>query len=158
MGIRAAYEDPAVYEYLRFKNTLAPTNCNALYASGDIRPVLITDGGTELFVELEETCKFVDPQKLPGFKEYQLKPEEIKKQEAEKAAADAAEAVRSQKLPGRNWLETREAVAAANARGKAASSSYTGATPTDIAQGEAMYKREVEAREAARSRHPSGRI
>jgi hypothetical protein len=85
MSLRAAYEDPAIYRYLKLKNTLAATDCNAHYSDGKVLPVLIRDQGSELFVELEDSYTFVHPQKLPGFKEYQLKPEGRVQQEAEAA-------------------------------------------------------------------------
>jgi hypothetical protein len=95
------------YTYAHFRSTLAESDCNAILSDGNnaytVLPVLIEDGGTKLYVEIE--YRFYDPTKLPNFARYELRPEERAKQEAEKAAADSVE--KSKKLPGKNWLEEK---------------------------------------------------
>jgi hypothetical protein len=151
-----ALRDADAYGYAKFRSTLAETDCNCVLSDGTVLPVLIEDGGTKLYVEIE--YRFYDPTKLPNFARFDLRPEEIERHKTEKAAADALAVARAHKLPGRNWLETREAAAAANARGLAGSSNYAAATQADIATGEAQYQREARARDDARAKHRSGRI
>jgi hypothetical protein len=149
------------YNYVKFKSTLAESDCNAIYETGPnaytIRPVLIRDGGTELFVELDN-YSFRHPETLPNFVRYELTAQERDRREAEKATADAAAAARAQKLPGRNWEETRAAAAARNAQALTASRNYTGATQADIAAGQKQYEAEVTERESARQKHTRSRI
>jgi hypothetical protein len=103
------------YAYAKFRSTLAESDCNAILSDGTVLLVLIEDQGTKLYVEID--YKFFDPATLPNFVRYELRPEERAKQEAEKAAAEAAD--KSKKLPGRNWLETRQAVEAQHRQGTA---------------------------------------
>jgi hypothetical protein len=95
------------YSYAKFRSTLAESDCNAIFSDGTVLPVLIEDGGEKLYVEIE--YRFYDPEKLPNFVRYDLRPHEREKIEAEKAAAEAAEAERNQKLSGSNWIESRAA-------------------------------------------------
>lgn len=141
------------YRYAAFRSTLADSDCNAIFANGDVLPVLIEDGGTELYIEHE--YRFYPPVQFPGFVKFQTKPEEIQKREAEKAAAEAAEAARAQKLGGSNWRETQADVALRNAR--ALSERYSGAHAKDSA-GEAQYKGQATEFEAARAKHTRSRI
>jgi len=156
MSIESLREGDAL-AYLRLKEQMIPSDCNALFGSGNsisIEPVFIFQDK----YCVERNYGFYEAEKLPNFSRFEVKPEERAKQEAEKAAADAAKAARSQTLPGRNWLETRRAVEAANARGLAASSNYTAATQAEIAQGEAYYDREAADRVTAREKHAKSRI
>lgn len=60
--------------YLRFRQNLADTDCNAVFSNGSILPVLIRNGGSELFVELTDYT-FHDPEKLTGFARFERKPD-----------------------------------------------------------------------------------
>ena len=55
------------YGYAKFRSTLADSDCNAIFRTGENSyqtvPVLIRDGGTECFIETDE-YRFVNPEKL----------------------------------------------------------------------------------------------
>lgn len=125
MSIRAAYEDPRAYEYLKLKNTLTETGSDAVFADGVKRRAFIVSGDENkdlaqqrIFVELEN-YSFADPRRLPGFQSFQLSDEEKAWQQAELQKQQAAEAARSHKLPGTNWDETRQAAQAVAAHAMA---------------------------------------
>jgi hypothetical protein len=62
---------------LRFRQSLMPSDCNAVFSDGRKVPVFIrkVDGADELWLDLDD--RFLDPRKMAGFKTFELKPEEI---------------------------------------------------------------------------------
>jgi|SRR6267378_4162173 len=62
---------------LRFRQSLLPSDCNAVFSDGSKIPIFIrrVNGVDELWLDLND--RFIDPRKMPGFKEFELKPEEI---------------------------------------------------------------------------------
>ncbi len=62
-------------DYLRLKSAFKPSDCNALFSDGRKLPVIIRPDTGQLAVEIED--RLFDPQKLPNFQKFELKPEEI---------------------------------------------------------------------------------
>ena len=85
--------------YLRFKQNLADTDCNAVFSNGTILPVLIRNGGSQLFVELPDYT-FNDPEKLPGFARFEHKPDA-------QPRVEETPPVESTKITGRTWAEQK---------------------------------------------------
>jgi len=85
--------------YLRFRQNLADTDCNAVFSSGPILPVLIRNGGSQLFVELPNYT-FQDPEKLPGFLRFEHKPDA-------QPRVEETPPVESAKITGSTWAEQK---------------------------------------------------
>jgi hypothetical protein len=62
---------------LRFRQSLLPSDCNAVFSDGRKIPVFIrkVNGAEELWLDLDD--RFIDPRKMQGFKTFELKAEEI---------------------------------------------------------------------------------
>jgi len=148
------------YRYLRLREQIEsrPTDSNSVYSSGETRPVFVYSmSGKDTFVVEGDDYKFYPAQNLPGrvWVKWETKPEIVAEREAEKRAAEIAEAAKEQKLKGSNWLETTQDVQRRNAQ--KLSAQYSSRHPKDTAA-EAQYSREVSEREAARQRHAKSRI
>jgi len=102
--------------YLRFKQNLADTDCNAVFSNGTILPVLIRNGGSQLFVELPNYT-FDDPEKLPGFIRFEHKPDA-------KPPVVEAPPIESTKLRGSTWAELKKS--AEEQEGRARAERYAG--------------------------------
>src|SRR5258706_368808 len=63
------------WQYLRVKSMFKDSDCNVLLSDGRKLPVLIRPDTGQLAVEIED--RLFDPQKLPNFQKFELKPEEI---------------------------------------------------------------------------------
>jgi hypothetical protein len=114
------------YSYAKFRSTLAESDSNVVLSRGNnaytVLPVLIEDGGTKLFVELE--YRFYDPEQLPNFVRFELRPEERANLEAEKAAAEAevAKPKNFQELQARAEQTARNTMAERHEQNKATNS------------------------------------
>ncbi len=116
--------------YLRFKQNLADTDCNAVFANGAILPVLIRAGGSQLFVELPDYT-FQDPGKLPGFVRFEHKPDV-------QPRVEETPPVESTKVTGSTWAEQKanaekQARQALAERYEANKAQQTGLTASDPA-------------------------
>jgi hypothetical protein len=85
--------------FLRFKQNLADTDCNAIFSNGTVEPVLIRNGGSQLFVERD--YNFYDPEKLPGFVRFEHKPD------AQPQIVEAPPPAEPYKLKGSTWGELK---------------------------------------------------
>jgi len=61
--------------FLRQKEQFKPSDCNALFSDGRKLPVLIRPDSGQLAVEIED--RLFEPQKLPNFQKFDVKPEEV---------------------------------------------------------------------------------
>jgi len=133
--------------YLRFKENLAETDCNAILSNSAILPVLIRSGGSQLFVELEDYT-FHDPEKLPGFVRFERKPN------AQQPRVEENPPVESTKLKGSSWAELRASAEAierkARAEQHAAHQEQQGISTGDSVLAKAFHKHKQDA--AARLR------
>ncbi len=103
--------DGCALPYLRFRQNLADTDCNAVFSNGSILPVLIRNGGSQLFVELPDYT-FNDPEKLPGFARFEHKPDA-------QPRVEEAPPVESTKLRGSTWAELKRSAEEQERRARA---------------------------------------
>jgi hypothetical protein len=146
------------YGYLRLKEQIEsrPTNSNAVYQDGKVRPVFIyTLNGKDVFVVEGDDYKFYPAQKSPGsaFVRWEAKPE----------PPQVVEPPSQPERPKFSSWEEERAYAEAQHRKALAEENVRrlerqGITVAEVRKQEAFYNQEAEERETARLKHLGSRI
>lgn len=94
--------------YLRLKEKIEsrPTDSNAVYQDGKVRPVFIyTLNGTDVFVVEGDDYKFYPAQQVPGFVRWEAKPN------LQPAVVEPPPQPEQPKIQGRTWAEQKASAA-----------------------------------------------